>query len=141
MTQLDTIRHNDTPVAIIIRSTIDVENIEFFTDPDNPLQVGLHHRPKGMVLAPHIHKMEKPITVTEIQEVLMVLSGSIRLTCLTQDGTILGTRILKANDSVLLLREGHQIEYLEETRMFEVKQGPYPGSKNAKIYFKEKNNA
>jgi hypothetical protein len=130
----DVISYKNQPVAIIFSHDIDVDGIQFFTDLDNPFQVGLHHRPKGMVLPPHVHNMEHPITVTEIQEVLMVLSGSIRLTLYTRDGKKLGQRILKSNDSVLLLREGHQIEYLEETRMFEVKQGPYPGAKNAKIY-------
>lgn len=132
----DVILHNHTPVAIIIRGDVIVENLEFFTDTDNFLQVGLHQRPKGMILEPHVHKMEKPIVVTEIQEVLLILSGSIKLSCFTADGEFLDSRVLKANDSVILLREGHQIEYLEETRMFEVKQGPYPGFKNAKIYLK-----
>lgn len=119
---------------MILRNDIDVDGIKFFTEPDNAFQVGLHHRPKGLVLPPHVHKMEHPVVINEIQEVLMVISGSIRLTLLSHDGKVLGKRILKANDSVLLIREGHQIEYLEETRMFEVKQGPYPGVKNAKIY-------
>jgi hypothetical protein len=130
----DIIRYNNRIIAIIFNHDIDVDGIQFFTDQDNAFQVGLHHRPKGLVLAPHVHKMEHPITIHEIQEVLMVLSGSIRLTLYSRDGKILGLRILKANDSVLLICEGHQIEYLEETRMFEVKQGPYPGTKNAKIY-------
>lgn len=90
-----------------------------------------------MILEPHIHKMEKPIIIEEIQEVLLVLSGAIKLTCYTTEGVLLESRILNTNDSVILLREGHQIEYLEETRMFEVKQGPYPGHKNAKIYIKK----
>jgi hypothetical protein len=136
----DVILHNDIPVAIIIRGDVKVDNLEFFTEPDNFLQVGLHQRPKGMVLEPHVHKMEKPVIITEIQEVLLILSGSIKLSCFTSDGIFLDSRILKTNDSVVLLREGHQIEYLEETRMFEVKQGPYPGFKNAKIYLKNTTN-
>lgn len=115
-----------------------MDGIRFITEPDNALQVGFHQRPKGMKLDPHIHTMEKPIVIEEIQEVLMVISGSLRLTIIAHSGELLGTSILKANDSVLLLREGHQIEYLEDTRMFEVKQGPYPGVKNAKIYLNKK---
>jgi len=130
----DVVSYNNRPVAIILRRDIDVDGIKFFTEPDNAFQVGIHHRPKGLILTPHVHKMEHPVEIDEIQEVLMVLSGSIRLTLYSHEGKLLGKRILKANDSVLLLREGHQIEYLEETRMFEVKQGPYPGVKNAKIY-------
>jgi hypothetical protein len=134
MSKPDVVRYKNRPVAIIFRRDFDVNGLAFFTEPDNAFQVGLHHQPKGLKLAPHVHKMEHPIVINEIQEVLMILSGSIRLTLYSHEGKKLGVRILKTNDSVLLLREGHQIEYLEETRMFEVKQGPYPGAKNAKIY-------
>jgi hypothetical protein len=134
----DIIRYKNYPVAIIIRRDIDVEGIKFFTEPENAFQVGLHHRPKGLVLPAHIHKIEHPVTINGIQEVLMVLSGSIRLTLYSRDGKKLGKRILRPMDSVLLISEGHQIEYLEETRMFEVKQGPYPGVKNAKIFLGKK---
>ena len=136
MSKPETIRYKNKDVAIIIRKDVDVDGIGFFTEPDNFFQVGLHHRPKGMKLPAHVHKMDHPITVTEIQEVLMVLSGSIRVTFFSAGGELIGKRILNAGDSILLLHEGHQIEYLEETRMFEVKQGPYPGSQNAKIYLK-----
>jgi hypothetical protein len=134
MNKPDSVSYNNRPVAIIFRGDIDVDGIQFFTEPENAFQVGFHHRQKGVVLAPHVHKIEHPIVIDEIQEILFILSGSILLTLYTHDGKEIGKRILKANDSVLLLREGHQIEYLEETRMFEVKQGPYPGAKNAKIY-------
>jgi hypothetical protein len=138
MSKPDVISYNNRPIAIILRHDIDVDGIRFFTEPENAFQVGLHHRSKGLVLPPHIHKIQKSITVKEIQEVLLILSGSIRLTLYSRDGNVLGKRILKTNDGVLLMREGHKIEYLEETRMFEVKQGPYPGSKNAKIYLVNK---
>jgi hypothetical protein len=137
VTKPETISYKDKAIAIIIPSGTDVDGIGFFTGPENPFQIGLHHRPKGMILAPHVHKIDHPITINEIQEVLFIQSGSILLTLLTRDGKIIAKRILKTGDGVLLLREGHQIEYLEETRMFEVKQGPYPGHHNAKIYLKK----
>lgn len=138
MQHSESITYKNKPVAIIIRDGVSVDGISFFTDPENLLQVGLHERPKGMKLEPHVHVLEKPIVVNEIQEVLLILSGSIRLTMYTKTGEVIGQSILKTHDSVVLLTEGHQIEYLEDTRMFEVKQGPYPGFKNAKIYLKEK---
>lgn len=138
MSTSEIITHNNTPIATIIRGTVAVDGIMFFTKPENPLQVGLHHRPKGMKLDPHVHVMERPIIIDEIQEVLMILSGSIELTFYTKEGTVITKRILKSGDNVLLMREGHQVEYLEDTRMFEVKQGPYPGVKNAKIYLNKK---
>lgn len=135
---IETIFYKNKPAAIIARGSVAVDGIKFITEPENALQVGFHQRPKGMKLEPHVHTMEKPVVIEEIQEVLMVMSGSVRLTVYAHTGEVLGKKILKANDCVLLLREGHQIEYLEDTRMFEVKQGPYPGVKNAKIYLNKK---
>ncbi len=134
----NTIYANGIPVAIIMRQETAVENLRFFTEPDNSLQVGLHHGTQGGKLEPHIHLMEKPIVVNEIQEVLMILSGSIRLTLYSDVGEKIDEQILHAHDGVLLLRGGHEIDFLEETQMFEVKQGPYPGVLKAKKYLKSK---
>lgn len=137
--QLETIFHNTIPVALIIPEGIHIDGISYLTDPLNSLQIGLHNRPKGMKIAPHVHTVPSPVTLTEFQEVLMILSGSIELTLYTKTGEIIAKRILKTGDSVLLMREGHQVEYLEETRIFEVKQGPYPGAETAKIYINNTN--
>ncbi len=135
-TSIETIYHNTKPVAMIIPAGIHTDGITYVTDPLNPLQIGLHNRPKGMKLAPHVHTVPSPVTLTEFQEVLFIISGSIELTLYTKTGDCIAKRILKNGDSALLMREGHMVEYMEDTHMYEVKQGPYPGSENAKIYIK-----
>lgn len=135
---IETIKFKSQSIAIIIPAVSDVDGISYITDPLNAFQIGLHHRPKGMKLLPHVHNVVKPITITEVQEVLMIISGSIRLTLYSKEGDFIAERILNKGDSVLLIREAHQVEYLEETRMFEVKQGPYPGVQNAKLFIHDK---
>jgi len=135
MKGVEVILHGGRKLAIIFRSYIQINGVSFLTDPDNFFQVGLHVRDSGVRLAPHVHKMTGAIQVTTIQEMLFIQSGKIRLTFFTTDGRKLSKKILGAGDSVLLMDVGHAVEFLAKTRMFEIKQGPYPGAKNAKIYF------
>ena len=125
---IETIYYEQVPVAMIIPSGQPIDGVSYVTDPNNALQIGLHHRQKGKTIQAHTHAVS-PTAITEIQEVLLILSGSIKISLYTMNKQLIATRILRQGDSVLLMREGHQIEYLEETRMFEVKQGPYKQSK------------
>ena len=132
---IEEVHHNHKPIAIILRADVTVSGIKFFTPLSNFFQVGLHNREKGVRIHPHVHKLPKPITVTAMQELLLIQSGKIRLTLFTAGGKKLGKKILRTGDSVLLLSGGHGVDFLESTRMFEIKQGPYPGEASAKLYF------
>ncbi len=129
------ITHDGVDTAMIFRSTMEIPpGVHFYTTEQTPFQIGFHNREKGIKLTPHIHRMEAPITVTEIQELLYIIAGKIKVTMYTKDGQSYASVELAAGDSMLLMAGGHGVEYLEDTRMFEIKQGPYPGTSNAKIY-------
>lgn len=122
-------------IAVIFRKNIKLSGVKFFTDASNPFQIGIHHRPKGVSLSPHVHKLTQSLTINAIQEILVVQKGKIKITFYTKKGKNISSKILRLGDSVLLMYEGHGVEFLEDSRIFEVKQGPYPGSKSAKTYF------
>lgn len=124
-------------VALIFRKNIAVDGVKFLTEESNPFQIGLHNRQKGVKLSPHIHKISKPIVVREIQELLYILSGKIRVTLYNSKGGKIAKKTLIDGDSILLLSQGHGVDFLETSKIFEVKQGPYPGTANAKLYFKQ----
>ena len=121
-------------VAIIFRKDIKVSGLKFFTDSRNPFQIGIHNRPKGLKLKPHFHKLEKPLVIDTIQEILMVQKGKIKVSLFSTSAKMLAQKILKAGDSILLISGGHGVEFLNQSIIFEIKQGPYPGSKVAKRY-------
>lgn len=121
-------------IAKVFRKSIKVSGVKFFTPLSNPFQVGIHQRMKGLTLSPHVHKLDQPLKIETIQEILFVQKGEIRITFYTKNGKLLTDKILGTGDSVLLIDGGHGVEFLEDSRVFEVKQGPYPGSKSAKIY-------
>ena len=134
------IQHLGQDAALVIRAGHPIENLEFFTDDLSPLQVGIHNKKQGVSLTPHIHLSDTKV-VTEIQEVLYIISGKVKATYYTIDGDVIDSVILEAGDSLIHFRMGHGFEILEPARIFEVKQGPYPGTQHAKIYLKDTKNA
>jgi hypothetical protein len=123
-------------IAIIFRGRLKVKNIEFFTDPSNPFQIGAHNRKKGVKLNPHIHHIEKPLTINSIQEWLFVTKGKIKVTLYEKSGKITNRKTLKSGDSILLMEGGHGVDLLEDSQIFEIKQGPFLNSHHSKIFFK-----
>ena len=134
MNGVEEITYQGKVLAKVFRGNQVEDGVQFFTSQDNPFQVGMHSRKKGVSLTPHIHVLEKPLVVDVIQEILFVQSGKIRLTLYTDQGKVIERKTLATGDSVLLLSGAHGVDILEDAKIFEVKQGPYPGVKHAKIY-------
>jgi hypothetical protein len=133
-----TVKYRGNKVAMIFRKNLKVNHVQFFTDIHNPFQIGIHERPKNVKLPPHVHLIEKKLTIDTIQELLFVQSGKIKVSLITSRGEKIRDIILTGGDSILLMSEGHGVEFIEKSRIFEVKQGPYPGTTHAKIYLNEK---
>lgn len=123
-------------IAIVFPHDLTVDKIKFFTQQENPFQIGLHQRPKGEILPAHIHRIPKTIKIRNIQELLYVQKGKIRVTLFTKEGKIIRKVDLCKDDSILLISQGHGVEILKKARIFELKQGPYFGAKHAKVYYK-----
>lgn len=122
-------------VAIIVRAKHQVENLEFVTDENNPLQVGFHNKKAGISLTPHIHISNTKV-IDKVQEVLYIIEGKVEATFYTIDGDIIDKVLLKTGDTLVQISMGHGFKIIEPSKIFEVKQGPYPGTQHAKIYFK-----
>lgn len=131
------VMHLGKLVAIVVLAAHPIDNIEFVTDEQQPLQVGLHRKAAGIKLTPHIHLSNTKV-ITEIQEVLYVVEGKIRVRLYTIDGEEIDVIDLGTGDSIVQISLGHGVEILEDAKIFEVKQGPYPGTQHAKIYLQRK---
>ena len=121
-------------IAVIFRKNIAVDGVKFLTDKSNPFQLGIHSRKKGTALPPHVHKIEKPLTIKSIQEILYVVSGKVKVSLYGTNGKKIKSKTLLSGDSILLVSGGHGVDFLESSRIFEVKQGPYPGATKAKTF-------
>ncbi len=126
---LEQVLHEDSLLAIIIRSDYKNEGIEFFTPDDFSQQLAYMNRPAGYKIDPHLHnKVQREVFYT--QEVLFIKKGKVKVDFYDNSKNYLDTRILETGDVILLASGGHGFEMLEQTEMIEVKQGPFAGEKD-----------
>ena len=118
--------YNGQIFALIMRQNYEPEGVNFITTEDNPLQLGVLKHQKGSKIKPHIHRSSSR-TVNEIQEVLHIAYGKVEAEFYESAGKKVGSTILNSGDTILLLSGGHGFNILEDSKIIEVKQGPYRG--------------
>jgi hypothetical protein len=131
MSSVEFITQHDALRAVVIRQHHTGKEIEFFTDAENELQLGMFVRGAGYKVEPHSHAC-KPFLLRSMQEFIMLRTGKIAVTFYTDGGEKYRKIILKPGDGVLILQGGHSLAFLEKSSLLEVKQGPY--SQNRKVF-------
>jgi hypothetical protein len=121
-------------IAIVFKKSIRTDGVKFLTPQNYTLQLGLLEHPKGKILKDHMHNPEIKYNVDTTQEFLYVEKGKVRVKFFDDGWNLVAQEILTPGDFMLHVSGGHGFEILEKCRMIEVKQGPYPGEKSAKIY-------
>ena len=120
------IRDGQRVLAIIVRRDFSEPGIRFFSAPEFSQQFGYMRRPAGYAVDPHVHnQVHREVVLT--QEVLLVRSGRVRVDLFREDHSLLASRELGPGDAVFLAEGGHGLQMLEESEIFEIKQGPYAG--------------
>ena len=117
------IGENNLLLAIIIRSSFSNDGVNFITQQDNYLQVGILTHKQGNKIKPHFHKnILREINYT--QEVLHIEYGKIEAS-FYQNKKIVRNCSLNSGDTIILIQGGHGFNIIEDTKMIEIKQGPY----------------
>ena len=137
---IETIEFDGRVFALILRRELEVEGTKFFTQNDSPLQLGILKHKKDSEIKPHIHKPSKKI-IDSIQEVLHIEYGIVEADFYDDSGKKLGSNILNAGDTILLIAGGHGFVMNEDSKVIEIKQGPYQGSEVDKEYMEVKNDS
>jgi hypothetical protein len=135
---IEKIQYKEQLHAIIIKSDFCEQGIHFFTPNDLSQQLAYMNHPAGKLIQPHVHN-PVPREVQYTQEVLFIKKGSLRVDFYSENQEYIESRILQKGDVILLATGGHGFEILEDTEMFEVKQGPYAGDAD-KTRFVSNNN-
>jgi mannose-6-phosphate isomerase-like protein (cupin superfamily) len=103
-----------------------MSGIHFFTPDDFSQQLAYMSHPQNKTIAPHVHNpVRREVHLTK--EVLFIRKGKLRVDFYNDKQEYLESRILNGGDVILLASGGHGFTMLEDTEMFEVKQGPYAG--------------
>jgi hypothetical protein len=124
MPSIEPLTSNNQIIAIIVRNEFSKDGIEFFTTNDFSQQLGYMKHKKGDVIQEHLHVLHVR-EVKYTQETLIIKKGRVKVNFYLPDKTFFTSRELKTGDVILLASGGHGFEFLEETEMIEVKQGPY----------------
>jgi hypothetical protein len=111
-------------IAIIIRHEFEKDGIEFFTPGEFSQQIGYMKHKAGDTIQEHVHVLHHR-DVNYTQETLLVKKGRVKVNFYNPDESFFTSCVLKTGDVILLASGGHGFEFLEETEMIEVKQGPY----------------
>ena len=90
------------------------------------------NRPNKYIVKPHRHNQTKRI-VYKTSEVLFLKKGKLQVQVFNNENVLIETKTLKSGDTIVFLDGGHGIEFLEDSEILEIKQGPYLPSKD-KIY-------
>ena len=123
---IEHIKWHDQPVAYIIRSEFLPDRTTFVTPPEFKQQVGYVVYPAGAEIPRHSHlPLARQLIGTS--EVVVVRSGRCLIDIYNDDHQLVATRKLGPGDVMLMISGGHSFRMLEDTVLFEVKQGPYTG--------------
>lgn len=96
-----------------------------------PMQIVLLNRHKGSKVNPHYHVNDGPAKSDTRHQIMICKRGQARIGLYARDGEHVETVLLNPND-IILMTEGHAIEFAQDdTRLIEVKMGPFPVTDDA----------
>lgn len=121
--------HEGRLLSIIVPKDFSQPGTHFVTPDEFSQQLAFINHPSGTKIQPHVHHVVQK-EVKDIQEVLFIKKGKVRVDLYNEEQIYLESVLLTAGDTILLAAGGHGFEVLEDTEIIEVKQGPYAESKD-----------
>lgn len=134
------IKYDRQTIALVFRHRLRAKGVNFLTPHNYTLQLGLIEHSAGKLIRDHIHRQDIKYKVDTTQEFLYIEKGKVRITLYNNHWQKIKAVILKKGDFILFVSGGHGLKILSECRIIEIKQGPYPGDKRAKIFRDEARN-
>ncbi len=132
--EIKEIRHEGQVLALVFSHKIKSEGVRFLTPNDYTLQLGLLEHPAGRCIKEHIHNPDIKYKVDTTQEFLYIEKGKVKASIYSNNFDLITEIILEPGDFMLHISGGHGFEILEDSRIIEIKQGPYPGPEHVKLY-------
>ncbi len=136
MNSVERVEHLGKILAIVVRSELEEVGTTSFTPTDFPLQLMIMVKKKGESAKTHLHR---PVSLCQKpgvprQEILHIIGGQVKVELFSVDKQPVGQVVLDVGDTILIAA-GHRISYLQDAKVLEIKEGPYPGSEEDKFFF------
>jgi cupin fold WbuC family metalloprotein len=119
---MERILHNGKLVGLKINSF--PEGTVSATEEKEALQILTLKHPAGKVVAPHRH-ISHVRTTEHLQECIVVIRGRIRLSFFDDKANIVASVEVGNGEACVTLSGGHSVEFLEDSEVIELKNGPY----------------
>lgn len=123
----------DELLAVVVRNDYSTEGLSFFTPNEFPFQFGMHVRAKGDDVKAHKHVPFEVLRNLAAQEFFYVKKGKISVGIYHNDKEY--KRVVLGAGDMIVVNCAHDVKFLEDTQMIELKQGPYRGKEEEKRYF------
>lgn len=130
---VEIVEYGGVKYAEIIWSDTRVEKTTFFSPADSSFQFGLLAHEAGFVEAPHYHKAVTR-TISDLQQMFLVQRGAVVVELYSDQGSLLREIELRAGDAIVLIHGVHAIRVLEDMQSISIKQGPYLGEEQDKVF-------
>ena len=121
-------------LAVLAKTREMNENLNFFSPESFALQAAVHNKLAGHYIEAHEHIHFENIKKLESQEIFYLESGKIEVGLYNENKKVKSV-ILNPGD-MLILNAGHDLKFLEDSKLIEIKQGPYRGRDKEKRFIK-----
>lgn len=130
---IETIEFDGTRYAEVIWANVRVKETTFFSPPESSFQFGLLAHEAGFIERAHYHRAVSK-EVKDLQQMFIVQRGKVAVELYSDSGKKLKEIILCQGDAIVLIHGVHAIRVLEDMQCVTVKQGPFLGPENEKIF-------
>jgi hypothetical protein len=130
---IEIVEYSGVKYAEIIWSDARVEKTTFFSPSESSFQFGLLAHEAGFVEPPHYHKAVTR-TISDLQQMFLVQRGVVVVELYSDLGSLLREIELHAGDAIVLIHGVHALRVLEDMQCISIKQGPYMGEEQDKVF-------
>jgi len=134
MTDIEKIEAEGELLAIVVRNSFKSKNLDFVTNLDHSFQVGVHNKKKGERNRAHVSKPFENVKNFNPNKIYYVKKGKVGIDVYNKGDKKVNYVTLNEGDLMIFISGGHGVDYLDNTEMFEVKQGPYRGTEQDKRF-------
>ena len=113
--------------ALFIESKYKPEKTQFLTPDEYNQQIGFIVYLKDEKIRNHTHDFSIRKNLNGSSEVLIVRKGSCNILIYDKNQDLIASQKLELHDIIFLIQGSHAINFLEDSILLEVKQGPYLG--------------
>ncbi|MQC26251.1 MAG: hypothetical protein DWG76_02225 [Chloroflexi bacterium] len=130
---VETVEYGGVKYAEIIWANTKVDKTTFYSPAESSFQFGLLAHEAGFKEPPHFHK---PIerSIDDLQQMFVVQRGVLAVELYSDEGDLLREIEMRAGDAIVLIHGVHAIRVIEDMQCISVKQGPFLGEAEDKVF-------